>query len=697
MISVTSVLALFLLLVISSVIFFLSKRIKLPYTVLLVLFGLIIIPLVQLPWLKPVFGFMTEVQLTPEMLFYIFLPILIFESAFNINMRKMVESAWSIFALSVVGLLISAFTIAIVLYLTMPLIGMPVPFVVLLLFGSIISATDPVAVLALFKEFGAPKRLTLIFEGESLFNDGTAVALFMVVLAIAQYGFHGAETLIEGMGIFLMMVLLGVLFGLFMAALFARGLRYTRSNEFVSITLLIVSAHLVFIVSELINANAIFGFHIHISSIIAATISSLFLGNYARHTLSPKSDEYLNKSIEHLAFVANSLVFLLAGMLFANTKIDLADLFAPILLTIVVVAVARAISVYAVIWPLNKSKREDEIPQTWQALLAWGSLRGALAIIVVLLIPDDMTLRDWPYAYSPKELLLALTIGCILATLFVKALTIGPLIRKLKINKPSPFQRAYYIDLGLYYLHTEGARLKEQNERGFVSDDDYKAISKKLLSKTVRAVKNRKMLMEKYGSRLFEKTLRHVAMDIEIHYLRELYGNNEVSEANYRKIKGKINLQKESIEHNKYEEHDKSSYIDRKDIFDRMVLFVQATVAHRPRAMTAEERYQYYRAQSIISRKVAKTLNQMQNYCQKQVFDKQAYDKVIDLYNEFHRSNEEKIANMLSSGSDKLKEFVAELSMKSLRSSGNKALNFMIEKGIAVESTAHDIEHKYSI
>jgi CPA1 family monovalent cation:H+ antiporter len=393
-----------------------------------VLIGLILVPLAQIPSLNPLLGFLTDVVLTPELLFYIFLPMLIFESAFNMDIRKMIDSMWSISLLSVAGLVVSATLIATAIYFILPLVGLPIPFIVALLFGSIISSTDPVAVLALFKEFGAPKRLTMILEGESLFNDGTAVALFLVVLSVATGGFHGFETIASGLGTFLLMVLLGIAFGIMMAIIFSRGLRYTKSNEFVSITLLIVSAHIVFILCELINEHPIFGIQLHISSIIATTVSSLFLGNYTRHSLSPKSDEYLNKSIEHLAFVANSLVFLLAGLLFASTEIDLAELSVPIIITILIVALSRMASVYLITKPLNMSKKEL-IPESWQMLLAWGSLRGALAIIVVLLVPDDLDISGWSYAYSVKELLIALTIGCILATLFIKALTIGPLIK----------------------------------------------------------------------------------------------------------------------------------------------------------------------------------------------------------------------------------------------------------------------------
>ena len=234
----------------------------------------------------------------------------------------MVDSFWTIASLAIGGLLISTLLIANALYFLLPLVGITIPFVVLLLFGAIISSTDPVAVLALFKEFGAPKRLSMIFEGESLFNDGTAVALFLVVLAVIEHGFNGSETVLGGIGMFVEMVLAGIIFGLAMAAMFSRALRFVKTNEFVAATLLLISAHLVFITSELINEHGLFGVNLHISSIIATTVAALFLGNYSRHILSPAADEYLIKVTEHFAFMANSLVFLLAGLLFASSGID---------------------------------------------------------------------------------------------------------------------------------------------------------------------------------------------------------------------------------------------------------------------------------------------------------------------------------------------------------------------------------------
>jgi len=697
MLSLTSVLALFSLLAIASGVFFIAKRIKLPYTVLLVTVGLLLVPIAQLPFLEPAFGFLDDLVLTPELLFYIFLPVLIFESAFNMKIRRMVESAWSITSLAIIGLLISTALIATALYLILPFVGLEIPFIVALLFGAIISSTDPVAVLALFKDYGAPKRLSLIFEGESLFNDGTAVALFLVILAIAENGFHGVDSVIEGVMIFGSMVLFGIIIGLLMASLFSRALRYTKSNEFVSVTLLIISAHLVFITSEAINAHGIFGLHIHVSPIIATTVAALFLGNYARHILSPRTDHYLEKSVEHLAFIANSLVFLLAGILFASTQIDIAELWLPILITIVVVAVARIIAVYAVTVPLNLLKLEAPIPGSWQKLLAWGSLRGALAIIIVMLIPENLTVAGWEYSYSLRDFILALTIGCILATLFVKALTIKPLIERYHLNDPRAIDQAHEVDLGIYYLLTEQSRFDVQKTRGFVRETEYEILKDKIEIKEKEAYARRDELLHAHGIKVFEQSLHLTAIDVEEHYLKELYVNEEVSERVYRAIKGKLTLQREKIEHAQHEDIDPSLHTDRKDIFDRLVSVVISPFGNRKMGHDPVERLQYYRAQMIIARKALKTLDEMQTKYGTPVFLPQAYGKVVDLYSKYKEQSAIKLDAVLAKHPDELSAYMRQLAERSLRSSGQRAISYLNTRGIANEASSHDIEAHYSV
>jgi len=169
------------LLLIASGVYIVSEKTKFPYTVALVSVGIGLAFIAKIPGLS----FIDDFELTPAILLYIFLPILLFESAYNIRYKELLRNIRSISLLAVVSLSISALVIAFVFQWVLALFGYHVPFIVTLLFGSLISATDPVAVLALFKQLGAPRRLTLIFEGESLFNDGTALALFLVILSFA--------------------------------------------------------------------------------------------------------------------------------------------------------------------------------------------------------------------------------------------------------------------------------------------------------------------------------------------------------------------------------------------------------------------------------------------------------------------------------------------------------------------------------
>src|SRR5690625_3272767 len=141
--SLTSTLSLFVLIALSTAVFFAAKRFKLPYTVLLVAIGILLVPIVNLPYLSTVFGFLDDLVLTPELLFYIFLPVLIFESGFNMNIRKIVDNAWAISMLAAVSAIISTAVIGGLLYLALPLIGHEVPLILTLIFGAAISSTDP--------------------------------------------------------------------------------------------------------------------------------------------------------------------------------------------------------------------------------------------------------------------------------------------------------------------------------------------------------------------------------------------------------------------------------------------------------------------------------------------------------------------------------------------------------------------------
>lgn len=692
--TLTSTLSLFVLIALSTVVFFASKRFRLPYTVLLVLVGLLLVPITNLPYFRTVFGFISDMVLTPELLFYIFLPVLIFESGFNMSIRKMLDNAWAISLLSVVSVLISTVVIGGLLYLTLPLIGVNVPLILALMFGAVISATDPAAVLSLFKEFGVPRRLGMIFEGESLLNDGTAIALFFIFLAVATSGFHGSSTILHGISEFLIMLVSGVLIGLLMASLFSRALRFTKSNSFVTVTLLVISAHLIFILTELINSLGYF----HVSSIIATAVGSLFLGNYSRNILAPKTDEYLGKLIEHMTYVVNSLVFLMAGLLFANSGINLQELWLPILVAVLVVAVARIISVYAVIVPLNLAKVETNIPPSWRKLLAWGSLRGALSIIIVLIIPADFTIEGWTLPYSPRDFLLALTIGCILATLFIKAPLIGPIMRRYKINVTEPLDRAHQADLGIYCLLMERSRLQEHVAKSFVSQEQYQHLLNEIEEKLADADAEREQLMKEHGRTVFVQSLHLAMVHIEMTVLKRLFINNEINERPYRKILSKLSLQQEKIEYAQHNSIDPEAYTDRKDIFDRLANTVHSILDRkRSDANLLEERLEYYRSQMIMARKAVMIIGLMQTRFDRPVFDSSIYAEVSGLYKSYKERNASKLDELVTAHPDELTPYQATLAKQSLSASGGRALAYLHENGLVNEHNEDEIRHHFKV
>lgn len=690
--SITSALALFVLIALSTVVFFASKRFKLPYTVLLVFVGILLVQLVNLPFLKHIFGFMDDMVLTPELLFYIFLPVLIFESGFNMNMRKMLDSAWVISLLSVVSLIVSAASVGTLLYFIMPLIGIQMPFIVALLFGAIISPTDPVAVLSLFKECGVPRRLAMIFEGESLLNDGTAMALFLVILSVALTGFNGAETILGGIFDFTMMIVLGVVIGLVMAALFSKALNFTKKNEFVTVTLLIISAHMVFILSELINHSG----YVHVSSIIATTVAALFLGNYSRNVLHPTVDEYLGKLIEHMAFVINSLVFLLAGLLFASSGVDFVHLWLPILVTVLIVASCRILSVYIVTKPLNALKLENPIPSSWEKLLGWASLRGALSIIIVLLIPKDFTVDGWTYEHAPRDFLLALTVGCILATLFIKAPLIVPIMKKLDMNVKDPLKEAHASDLGIYFLLTERARLLDFKNKGFLHADHYEAMLEQVNRKLFEAEEKRKFLIAQHGRDIFDQSLHLSMIHVEKYAIRKLFVNNEVSEKTYRKIYSKLCLQQEKIEQAQHNDIDPKAYTDRKDVFDRLVRLVLSPFGQDTPEAELQQKMEYYRAQMIMARKAVQTIEHMQTGLDQPTFLPEPYAEVSARYRRYKERSGEKMEALVAANTEKLSPYLMQLAQRSLAISGGKALDYLNQKGLLDEAMEHDIETTYA-
>jgi CPA1 family monovalent cation:H+ antiporter len=640
MLTAEATLAIFTMLGISSLAIFWARRARLPHTVFLVLIGLGLGLLAEVP----AFSFFGEFSLTPELLFFLLLPTLIFESAYNINVRRMVEDTGIILVLAIIGLLVSTAVIGFGLYYILDFIGYGIPLMVALLFGALISATDPVAVLALFKEYGAPRRLSLIFEGESLFNDATAVALFLVLLAVAESGFHGSATILEGTISFTSMMVGGTLFGVLIGSIFAKLVGIARENETASITLTIVLAHVTFILAEVLSHQLHFGeLHFPLSPIIATTVASLLMGNYGRSKIHPRAEEFVEKLWGQLAFMANSLIFILIGILFVTVPTLDAGMLIVVAITIVVVATARAISIYPVVGIYNRFVPEKrQVARSWQHLLSWGSLRGALAVTMVLLIPDTLTFEGWTLAMSPKEFLLALTVGCIFATLFIKATTIQSFMRYLRLDALTEIEEIEAHEARALIHNEVKERIERYQERGYIDA----TVADDLIKEHKFAFDAAcNLLASPQSKALALRVLRMYAIGIEKRHLKELYHHNEVNESVFRRLTGKLQLQYEAIEQGELAPN-MSIHTDGKDIFEFLATRLRFWFAPETADEKIANTLMYYRAQTIISRKVLKELCALDKEQAEHIFTPEALQHVMELYTTFKEQSEKKMSDL---------------------------------------------------
>ncbi|MDP2784691.1 MAG: sodium:proton antiporter [Sulfurimicrobium sp.] len=637
--TVQIILSLLTLLFLSIVTHLAARKMRVPYSVLLVIVGFLLIPLSKAPF----FSYITSFQLTPEILFFIFLPILIFESAYNMNIRRIWENLGAISALAIVGLLVSAFFIAIAGHWVLMAIGVEVPFIVLLLFGALISATDPVAILALFKDYGAPRRLTLIFEGESLFNDGTSLALFLVVLEVISAGFHGYSTVLEGIFIFFSMLLGGTFFGFLMGWAFSKLLQFAR-HEHLQITITMLAAHTTFLLAEFISHSlAVMGKPIHISSILATVIASLVIGTHGRFKIMPGVQEYMARFWGYTAFVANSLVFILLGLLFTTLSVSLLDILPALTVIILVVMMGRAISVYSVIGGMNAVRWEQPIPLSWQHLMSWGSLRGALAVTMVLLIPDTLSHPDWKYDYSIKDYIMALTIGCIYFTLFIKATTINSVIRRFRINELQGLEPMEYLEGKVYVYAQSLLRLLSLHEKPYVNKEVLNAMQaeySKLYQDAFSALSHN----THDSGAMFARVLRIHAIGIEKRALKELYDGEELSETGYRRVLGKLEQQLGMLERGQSGAMNFKGIRDKRR-WQRLPHFIRMPA---DRLNNPSEQYLYYRALVISAQQVIALLTRFATHQGLKVFEADAvFSRMLEQYQEYKGQAAEKLAALL--------------------------------------------------
>ena len=377
----------------------LARRTVLPYSLALVLAGLALA--VVIPG--------THVAITPELILAVLLPGLVFEAAYKIDVRALRDTFGIVLFLAAPGVIITAGLVAVAVHVVT---GLDLTLAFLL--GAMISATDPVAVVALFKRLGAPTRLATAVEAESLLNDGTGVVLF----AIALTALSGPVTLVDGAVSFVLTVVVSTVIGLGAGAVAYRIMRLTN-DHLIEVAISLVAAYGTYLVAD----------RLHESGIIATVVVGVVFGWLSGpRPLSRRTTEALDTVWEFVAFLLTALTFLLVGLAISPSLLVTA---APVIVVgFVAITVARALVVYGLIGGAERLlPGPGMLPLGYLHVMFWSGLRGAIAVALALALPVDLPQRD---------LLTGAVYGIVLVTLLVQGTTAGWVVRRSGIPISPP-------------------------------------------------------------------------------------------------------------------------------------------------------------------------------------------------------------------------------------------------------------------
>lgn len=385
-----------MLLLIAAVVAMLTRRLRLPYSVGLVVAGIIL----------AAFPFAPKISLTKDLIFTALLPPLLFEAAFYLNWNVLRRNFPIILVLATLGVVLSGGLTATGMHFLMGW-----QWISALAFGALIAATDPVSVIAAFKEAKAHGRLLTLIEAESLFNDGTAAVAFGVIIAVAEGQQVGSVQilvrLVETIGG-------GFLCGA-VVAIGALLLAGRTTDHLVEITFTTVAAYGSFLLAD----------HFNFSGVLATITAGLMMSNVTWiDAISPRGKEAVQTFWEYAAFVSNSFIFLLIGM--HEVHQNFIAIWLPAVVAIALVTLGRAVAIYPSCLLFARSSLR--VPARQQHILFWGGLRGALALALALGLSAQVPLR---------ETIIAISFAVVAFSVFVQSLTISPLLRKMgEIQRP---------------------------------------------------------------------------------------------------------------------------------------------------------------------------------------------------------------------------------------------------------------------
>jgi CPA1 family monovalent cation:H+ antiporter len=494
------------LLAVIAAVAFLVRWLRLPYTLALVVIGLALSATRVVP-----FG-VNAPDIAPSIILAVLIPPLVFEAAFHLEVDHLRTSLGHAALLAVPGVvLVALFTGA---FLSLAL-GAPLP--VMLVFGALISATDPVAVLAVFRTSGAPRRLVYLVEGESLLNDGTAIVLFRITLAMA---IAGTLEPVSGFLQFIWVSLGGLAVGVACGLLFARLI--ARMDDYlVETTLTTVLAYGSFLLAE----------QVHVSGVLAVVAAGVIAGNVGVRTMSPTTRTVLLSFWEYVTFLANSAVFLLIGL-----AVDIPTLRADLTSigwAVAAILLGRALLVYGLSRPFDRYF--GHLPIAWRHVLFWGGLRGAIALALALSLPAE--LGPW------RETLRAMAFGVVLFTLLVQGTTMRFLMARLGLLSSEGVRSEYQARRArLFALRAGSDQVRRMTREDLMSDSAHEFLENEYQLETREAAAEFQQFQANHPELGTEEVAmaRREALLAERSALQTLLRRGELSPDAYRDLAGAV-------------------------------------------------------------------------------------------------------------------------------------------------------------
>jgi CPA1 family monovalent cation:H+ antiporter len=410
---------LILLLFITTLVGLVTRRLRLPYTVGLVLMGLLLglLNRSELALIPENFSAVlnqVEGRSTPQLILGLVITPLIFDAAFHLRWADLRNDLMLILALAIPGVILTTLLTGGIVY-----VGTSYSLTIALLFGALMGATDPVSVVAVFRSLGVPKRLTVLIEGESLFNDGTSIVIFDLVLAMAlgQTTASGELQWLTFIADFFRVAGGGLIIG-FIAGWLVSQLITKIDDHLIETTLTTVLAFGAYMIAE----------QLHVSGVLAVVAAGLVNGNIGPRGMSPTTRIVVTNFWEYVAFISNSFLFLLIGL-----EMDLNLLTAQwqaILLAISAVLVARAVIIYGL------TVIHGDIPLRWSHILLWGGLRGGISLALALSLPLSL-------GVDTVTQLRSMAFGVVLFTILVQGFSMEPLANRMRLVQRSEMREEY--------------------------------------------------------------------------------------------------------------------------------------------------------------------------------------------------------------------------------------------------------------